>query len=41
MRIPIMEPATGVYLDAIRKYIKFRQVPLMSADYIIGERSIG
>ncbi|TWG32128.1 hypothetical protein [Geobacillus sp. C56-T2] len=36
MKIPIMEPATGVYLDAIRKYIKFRQVPLMSADYIIG-----
>ncbi|BBW97981.1 hypothetical protein ACPVTF_18725 [Geobacillus icigianus] len=35
MKIPIMEPATGVYLDAIRKYIKFRQVPLMSADYIL------
>ena len=30
-----MEPATGVYLEAIKEYIKFRQLPLMSADYII------
>jgi hypothetical protein len=36
MKIPIMEPATGVYLEAIKEYIKFRQLPLMSADYIIG-----
>ncbi|WP_243386173.1 hypothetical protein [Bacillus kexueae] len=33
MKIPILEPAKGVYLEAIKKYIKFRQVPLMSADY--------
>jgi hypothetical protein len=31
-----MEPATGIYLEAIKEYIKFRQLPLMSADYIIG-----
>jgi hypothetical protein len=35
MKIPIMEPATGVYLEAIKEYIKFRQLPLMSADYIL------
>ncbi|WP_243386174.1 hypothetical protein [Bacillus kexueae] len=33
MKIPILEPAKGVYLEAIKKYIRFRQVPLMSADY--------
>jgi len=31
--IPILEPAKGVYLEAIKKYNRFRQVPLMSADY--------
>jgi hypothetical protein len=36
LKIPIMEPATGIYLEAIKEYIKFRQLPLMSADYIIG-----
>ncbi|HZG61536.1 MAG TPA: hypothetical protein VEY68_13860 [Anoxybacillus sp.] len=35
MKIPIMEPATGIYLEVIKEYIKFRQLPLMSADYIL------
>jgi hypothetical protein len=30
-----MEPATGIYLEVIKEYIKFRQLPLMSADYIL------
>jgi len=35
LKIPIMEPATGIYLEVIKEYIKFRQLPLMSADYIL------
>lgn len=35
MKILIMEPASGVYLEAIKKYKRFGQITLMSAFYIL------
>ncbi|WP_066058052.1 hypothetical protein [Robertmurraya korlensis] len=38
MKIPIMEPASGVYLEAVKKYKRFGQITLMSAFYLLNGR---
>jgi hypothetical protein len=35
MKIPVMEPASGIYLEVIKRYKKFGQITLMSPFYIL------
>lgn len=38
MKIPVMEPASGGYLEAIKKYKKLSQITLMSAIYLLDNK---